>query len=196
MYEPINPNDQIRTGNYYHDGFYLRFGVGGGWMYGEASGDSLGGDVKTTGLTVPVEFALGGTPVAGIVLGVGSYGLLLPALNYDFSDGPDESAEFGAFTTVGPFIDFYVRPQYGIHLQFSPTVVLLSPGRSDSAGELTGVGYGAMIGAGYEIWVAKQWGGGWLLRLQATKVQLEDEDGNEIDYVSIMPSVLFTVTLH
>ena len=51
MYEPINPNDQIRTGNYYHDGFYLRFGVGGGWMYGEASGDSLGGDVKTTGLT-------------------------------------------------------------------------------------------------------------------------------------------------
>jgi hypothetical protein len=49
---------------------------------------------------------------------------------------------------------------------------------------------------GYEIWVAKQWGGGWLARLQAAKVKLEDDDGNEFDYIAIMPSVLFTITLH
>jgi hypothetical protein len=201
-YEFISSTDRIRTGAYHHDGLYLRFGVGGGWMYGQMESDALPRDLETKGLTVPLEFAVGGTPVAGIVIGVGYYGLLLPALSYQMSGGGmaevDEQAKFGAFAAVvGPFVDFYVRPAFGVHLQASPTLVYFAPGQSDTVNvKLRGLGFGAMLGAGYEIWVAKEWGGGWLLRVQGAMVKLEDEDGNEYDYLSIMPTGLFTITFH
>ncbi len=199
MYESVSSTDRIRTGAYYHDGLYLRFGVGGGWMYGEITDDSLPGTFETKGLTVPLEFAIGGTPVAGIVLGAGYYGVLAPSLNYALSGGGveiDEQADFGYFTAVGPFIDFYVRPMFGVHLQASPTLIYFAPGDSDSTTKVSGLGFGGMIGAGYEIWVSKDWGGGWLLRMQAAKITLEDDDGDEFDYWSIMPTVLFTVTMN
>jgi hypothetical protein len=138
--------------------------------------------------------------VWGIVLGVGFYNVYLPALNYEVSSGDatfDESADAGVLSAIGPFVDYYPRPKFGLHVQASPTVVLLSPGASDSFGNgVRGVGYGLMLGAGYEIWVANQWGGGWLLRVQGNKIRLEDDDGNEFESLSILPSVLFSVTLH
>ncbi len=199
-YEPVAPVDQKKTGINYHDGFYFRFGVGVGYVYGEISARELAGDVTTTGISVPFEVALGGTPVPGIVIGVGSYPLYLPALNYSVSVAGSDvegSADAGSFGALGPFVDFYPNPTQGVHLQAAPTFIVFSPGTSDGMPiELSGNGFGAMIGAGYELWVAEQWGGGWLVRLQAAKVTLEDEAGNEYDYVTIMPSVLFTITLH
>jgi hypothetical protein len=197
---PVTRRDGGKTGAQFHDGFYLRLGVGIGWHIGELTAEDVDGEITTTGIAIPVEVALGGTPVPGIVLGVGAYGLHLPSIEHELTVGDvsvSDTADWGTLTAIGPFLDFYMRPAFGVHVQIAPTLVLAAPGNADtSPSDLRGVGFGAMLGAGYEVWVADQWGAGWLLRVQGAKVTLESENGDEFDYLAITPSVLFTVTLH
>ena len=73
-----------------------------------SSGDeSLGG---VQGFTIPMELAIGGSPVPGVVLGAGSWPVHVPSAQYEFGRGDyakTESASYGSIAMLGPFIDVY-----------------------------------------------------------------------------------------
>jgi hypothetical protein len=194
--------ERRRTGKRFHDGFYLRLGLGAGYLISSwkpAGASESSGDAQ--GFTIPFEFALGGSPTPGLVLGVGWWDTHLPAVTYSAKRGEsslEETADYGAVGTFGPFIDVYPAPRAGFHLQAAPCVSRVAPGKSDeiATDTLSGVGYGAMLGLGYESWVADQWGIGILLRGTFTTGTITDESGREYDFWGLMPGLLFTATFH
>jgi len=99
---------------------------------------------------------------------------------------------------LGPFIDVYPAPRAGFHLQAAPCLTLVAPGTSDTLVKdtLSGVGFGGMIGLGYEGWVSDDWGIGILARAQMLSAQISDESDNKFDYLAVTPSLLMTATLH
>ena len=187
----------------YHDGFYLRLGVGAGALGAnvEASDSDAATQVHVSGVTIPVEVAIGGTPAPGLALGAGIYGLHLPSAQYTAGRGDyvrKGSAEYGAISMFGPFIDVYLEPRHGVHFQLAPCFTAVSAGKSEDldSDAMTGTGYGAMVGAGIESWVGEQWGLGVLARLQYASVELEDDSGDTYDLQALVPSLLVTATLH
>ncbi len=190
------------TGKRYHDGFYLRLGVGGGylvskWTLAEETESSAGAQ----GATVPVELAIGGTPSPGVVIGGGSWAVHVPSATYTAGRGDftsEETADYGSISMLGPFVDVYPAPRFGAHLQFAPCLALVAPGTSSEivTEELSGTGFGAMVGVGYEGWVSDQWGMGLLVRNQFVYAQVTDSDDNTFDFVGFTPGALITATLH
>jgi hypothetical protein len=205
---PPPPRDNLQDeppppeakGVHYHDGFYLRLGLGAGYLVSRGTGEN---DVEAgvSGVTIPVEFALGGTPARGLVVGGGAWGVHIPSAEYTAGRGDfvkSERADYGAISMIGPFMDGYVNPKQGFHVQGAACLTLVAPGQSDTiiTSDFAGAGFGGMFGFGYEGWVGEQWGMGVLARAQYLSVTLEDEDGNKIDYNAFAPSLLLTATLH
>lgn len=192
----------------FHDGFYLRLGLGVGVLLGKAelagaSGETPGlfDEVGVVGVAIPVELALGGTPAPGFAIGVGSYAVHVPSARYSSGRGDytvDERAEYGSISMLGPFFDYYVDPRAGIHVELSPGLVWVTPGKSDNIVDegLSGRGFGVMAGFGIEGWVSDQWSMGVLARGQFVSVKLEDDSDTEFDFYAFVPSLLLTLTLH
>jgi hypothetical protein len=164
-----------------HDGFYLRLGLGVGPLYSSEAG----------GVGIPSELALGGTPAPGLVLGVGNYGVVIPK--------PDDDRDAGqlAFNAWGPFVDYYLDPKLGAHVQASVMFVFGLSSPKDGVEGAYGPGYGAALGAGYEWWIAEQWSLGVVLRAAYYTVTLEGRNsGTKTDVSGFVPAVLFAATYH
>ena len=194
--------ERRRTGKRFHDGFYLRLGVGAGYLISKwtpaGESDSSGGAL---GFTVPVELAIGGAPAPGFVLGAGSWAIHVPAATYSAGRGDferEEDASYGSISMIGPFADIYPAPRAGFHLQVAPCLALVAPGGSDTivSDSLSGAGVGVMAGLGYEGWVADQWGLGVLLRAQFAYVEISDDDDDSYDFLGLMPGLLMTATFN
>jgi hypothetical protein len=207
------PRDEIRpsddslearrtSGKRFHDGFYFRMGLGAGYTVFKVTPveetDSTGGGA---GMTVPVELAIGGSPTPGFVLGFGSYAVNMPGVTYTGGRGDfvvEEEGDYGSIAMLGPFADIYPAPRSGFHLQFAPCFTVVSPGGSDTlvSDSLSGIGFGAMVGLGYEGWVSDQWGLGILLRNQFIYAQISDEEDDRFNTFGYVPALLMTATLH
>lgn len=201
--------ERERSGKRFHDGFYLRLGVGAGYLLSAATAQASDGgesasssrDGGLLGFTVPVEFAIGGSPTPGVVIGGGAWGLHVPAGQYTVGRGDyakTETASYGAMTMLGPFIDVYPAPRFGLHFQAAPGLALVNPGTSDTlvTSPYSGVGFGAMGGLGYEGWVSEQWGMGLLARLQFFTASMSNEAGDKYSLLALTPSILMTATLN
>lgn len=209
-YNESDMSERRRTGKRFHDGFYLRLGVGGGYLIStvsnadDASGESQSGDESIGGVQgfgVPLELAIGGSPTPGLVIGGGSWAVHVPSADYTQGRGDyakTESASWSSISMLGPFIDIYPAPRAGLHVQAAPCLTLVAPGTTDTlvTDTLSGVGFGGMVGLGYEGWVSDQWGVGILARAQMLSVNLTDESDNEFGYLALIPSLLMTTTFH
>jgi hypothetical protein len=194
--------ERRRTGKRFHDGFYLRLGLGVGYLLSKwtPSGDSesSGGAL---GFTVPTELAIGGAPVPGFVLGAGWWSINVPVASYTSGRGDfekEEDGSYGSISMLGPFADIYPAPRSGFHLQVAPCLALVTPGSSDTivSDSLSGSGLGVMAGLGYEGWIADQWGLGVLLRGQFAYVEISDDSDNTYDFLGVMPGLLMTATFN
>lgn len=206
------PQESARvTGKKFHNGFYLRIGVGVGAFLGSAKASDApsGGEgsapvydeVDSSGVAIPVEFALGGTPAPGFAIGVGSYAVHVPSALYSTGRGDyaiSERADYGSISMFGPFFDYYFDPEKGFHLELAPGFVGVNPGKSDVivTDDLSGSGWGVMAGLGVETWISDQWSIGVLARTQFVSVKLKDSSDEEFDFVAFVPGLLMTLTLH
>jgi hypothetical protein len=204
-----------------HDGFYLRLGIGAGYMLAPTTVTTSGSDDETTfttkGLAVASEFAMGGTVAPGLVIGGGVYGISAPSAKADdFKDDgeaiDDLEGEWDmiSLSIVGPFIDYYFNPEAGLHLQLAVGLASssVSEGEFKMAGEgsidtddETGSGFGAMLGFGFETWAGEQWSVGGLIRVLYADTTIEADlpgTSTEADWKtkSVIPGVLFTATYH
>jgi hypothetical protein len=164
-----------------HEGLYARFGVGPGFAAAKLFSTT---DSNSTGADVSTELSLGWAIRPGLVIGGGTFPMVVPGPSYDGMDAGGQHV-----SATGPFVDYYRRPSGGLHVQGA---LLFTAGYLDGSDErdgTVGFGYGAMLGAGYDRYVADHWSLGGLVRVTAYRLYGVDDS---IRLVS--PSLLFTAT--
>jgi hypothetical protein len=145
-----------------------------------------------------------GFSVYGLVLGVGAYTATMPAFEAE-TDDPETGSyafELTQLALFGPFADYYFDREGGFHVQGAPAVatVVAGSGEPEIAGPQaqahTAVGFGFMLGAGYEWWVDDQWSLGLIGRFTFGVTQGEDNRGVSWDHTSYAPALLLGTTYH
>ncbi len=166
-----------------HDGFYARIGVGPSFAIAKLFSAT---DSDSTGLAVSTELSVGTTIRPRLVLGVGTFPMVSPAPDYDGIDAGGQHV-----SATGPFVDYYFSSSGGLHVQggLLLTVGYLD-GSDDRAGNV-GMGYGGMVGVGYDRYVSDHWSLGGSVRLTAYRLYGVD------DSIRIAtPAALLTLTYH
>jgi hypothetical protein len=216
-YPPAVPPGPDRTTNF-HDGFYLRLGIGAGYLSDSVVADD---DLQYTlkGGAMALEVAFGGTPSPGIVIGGGIYqtSVFSPSVDGYEAAGVSLDADYESdsadLTLVALLVDAYINPRGGFHLQGGIGPALMVVGAADdcsqasyfngclSLEEQEADGLGLMLGVGYEVWAGEQWGVGALGRLVYASVSSDvqtslDAQPVEVSHSVIAPALLFSATLH
>ena len=210
---PVTPSLEAPHGSFEHDGFYLRAGIGGGLLMAHfASDDSkdYGGSVRGSllGGSLNFEFAIGGTPAPGLVLGGAMYlsGAGHPAKQTVKVDGqtvsPLPSQDMALFL-LGPFVDYYINPKSGWHVQGALGLASVAVAKTNQSNDDARVrarqqgGFGFMIGGGYDLWVSPQWSFGGLLRMMYASTATNSSSDEHFVYQGLaFPELLFTATYH
>src|ERR1051326_4947668 len=91
-----------------HDGLYFRIGVGPGFALGTLHSDMP--DSTSKGVDISTELAVGMTIRPGLVLGVGTFPMVVPSPSYDGVDAGGQHV-----SATGPFADYYLEPAHGLH---------------------------------------------------------------------------------
>jgi hypothetical protein len=166
-----------------HDGFYLRFGVGPGYALGTLASGAGEGD--STGVNVSTQLAVGWTVRPGLVLGGGTFPMVVPSPSYDGMDAGGQHV-----SATGAFVDYYPAPRKGLHLQGG---LLFALGYLDGGGRdaHVGAGYGGTLGVGYDVFVTDEWSIGGIVRATAYRLYGVDDS---IRLVS--PALLVSLVRH
>jgi len=192
-----------------HDGFYLRLGLGIGTFIANAKPSF--GSVDATGTGLAFDIAIGGTPTDGLVIG----GVLLTnsaatvhwkgdAIRETHDGRSKVDGDSGTLGLLGVFADYYPDPTGGFHVQAALGIGTLSFDSNRDVNsrfppdKWSGGGAGAMLGVGYEAWIAKQWSLGGVFRVLAVtgSLRAENEDSGSFGAKGIAPALLFTGTYH
>ena len=189
------------TGAYLHDGFYMRFGLGAGYVAEPI--DVTVGDYSYSyqidGVGVPIDFALGGTLGKGFVLGGVLYNLMLGPADRSMLPMPDSEREeehAARLSALGLLGDWYVDPASGFHIQG-----MLAGGSlalSDTAdSDYTPTASVVSLGVGYSFWIGPDSSAGILARVERASLLYEDDDtGVEYDHQLVHVGLMGTVTYH
>ena len=165
-----------------HDGLYVRLGVGPGYSVGWLSSDAPSN--RSTGVDISTELAIGWTVRPGLVIGGGTFPMIVPSPSYH---GVDAGGQHVSGT--GVFVDNYLDPDRGgLHVQGG---LLFTLGYLDDVnrGTVVGAGVGATVGIGYERFVTDRWAVGGIARVTAYELW---GVGNSLAIVA--PSLLVAVT--
>lgn len=182
---------------YIHDGFYARLGAGPGYVLGKSEPDQGTGTQDIGGFALSTELAFGGTISPGLVIGGGSYSMVVPGPTYSSDAGPDVDVGTHHVSGFGPFVDYYVDPRRGLHFQAALLLSGVYIQKKDQQESASGFGFGAMAGAGYELWVGHEWSIGPLLRVTLYNNAIEGSDsGGKATLRLFVPSLLFGATYH
>jgi hypothetical protein len=211
---------QTRSGN--HEGLYLRLGAGPSYFVDSVESEPYAimpgfvGTAKGTvkGVSPAFELAAGHSISPGLILGGGVYAHLVPSpsasgaeVNGTVSAKFDIDFASSSMILLGPFVDYYVDPESGFHVQGSLGLGILSLGQGTVAGTILGAsiqptpdqkGYGlaGMVGAGYEWRVSGKWAIGVLGRILAGRGSGDDGIGVNWTHTVFVPGVLATVTMN
>lgn len=164
-----------------HEGLYVRLGLGAGYALGTLASTA---DSESHGVNLATELAVGKNLRPGLVVGVGTFPMVVPSPEYD-----GVAAGGQHVSGTGAFLDWYRRPRGGLHAQAG---LLFAAGYLDGSAAraaTTGFGYGAMVGVGFDRYVAPRWSLGLLARVTAYRLYGVDDS---IRLAS--PSLLVTAT--
>ncbi|MFI5298276.1 MAG: hypothetical protein ACHREM_09280 [Polyangiales bacterium] len=148
---------QERYDDYVYDGFYFRFGIGGG---GISASPTIDGDTTdgftTRGAGLAAELMVGGSVAPGVALGGALF--YQQAVNptvtnngVDYRPNTDKNLNF---VFLGPFVDWHPNPRRGFHVGAFGGLARLT--MTDPTGATTsyspvGGALGLMIG--HDFWV-------------------------------------------
>ena len=153
------------SGVHMQDGFYMNFGIGLGYFTDDFEQNFvLFRDIngKAEGGSVSFQLAIGGTPAKGFVVGGGVIveQVADPKITVEGADiSNTDDISVGTFALVGPFIDWYFTPGEGLHLMamIGGASISVRDDTGDRKEDTNPGGGGAMVGLGYNFWVAEQW---------------------------------------
>lgn len=178
---------------HYHEGFYFRASVGGG--YGWGSYDTSGrSELDAAGGGLAADVWVGGSPSPGMALGGGFISNWLPAADFELA-GSDATvrSEGLANILIGPFIDGFPDVAGGWH--FGAMLGFVSqpvahPGLSN------GIGFGGSGWVGHDVWVAPEWSVGGLLRFVAAQTYHSGRFDDRLSAGHFNLSLLVTALYH
>lgn len=178
---PLPPADVDDPEHHNHDGFYLRLSLPIGWQATrfEFDGTTARRDFTVAGPAVGFELRLGGTPWAGLAIGVQIYNssarkedIYIPD-ERELGEEPsaDERSRVIARTALfGFFVDYFPDPRANFHLGGSLGIAnnrIEHDGVGDSDLD-DAAGLGASAWAGYGWWISKNWSIGALGQVTAS----------------------------
>ena len=186
---------------HHHDGFYLRMGLGPGYLHdslvlesSDANGNHASYDGSVKGGGVALELSFGGSVAPGFVVGGGLFHTLAVSRTVDTA-GIDTQVKsvYGHFL-VAPFVDVYPDPGSGFHLEGGVGLAISNNVNVSNQVTVTTapIGFGGFAGVGYETWVANQWSMGGLLRLSAIRVQ--EKQDNLLPFFPLVSTSQWKVT--
>ncbi len=173
------------------DGFVFQLSPGLGY-YSMTAEDALGTEVAFSGETFSLSLMLGGTIMPGLHVGGGFF--LDRAFSPTLEIGGQEAAgtpDFQQFVLgLGPFVDYYLDPAGGLHFQgFFGWGGVETSTEAGGAGGSDPTGLVVYLGAGYDVFLSDEWSVGGMARFAYGPFAL-----NEIDYPTIAPALLLTLT--
>lgn len=199
-YAPPASAYAAKAGAQTHDGFYLRMGIGLGYLsakdklefsFGNATSS---GDATISGTGVSGEFALGGTVAPGLVLGGASQFGVFPKPKVS-SGGQSVTADNGVvLSSLGLLLDYYIDPKDGFHIQGLVGYATLQSTNSSNNSK-TPSGLALSAGVGKEWWVGDEWSVGILGRVQYVNAKADYGLATET-ITAIVPAVMATFTYH
>jgi hypothetical protein len=149
----------VPPSSHYHDGFYLRLALGGGYVHNSISNDNAG-SMKVYGATIPLEILIGGSPAAGLAVGFGitANPMSKPKTEFEGQTMSVSSDYRVQYSRLGPFVDYYPNPSGNLHLLGSInyggfTIVEDSTDRTVANAK----GLALTAGVGYGLWVSSEW---------------------------------------
>jgi hypothetical protein len=164
-----------------HDGFYLRMALGLGASGALVSTDSTRvPNYSFNGGGGAGDIWIGGTPVAGLVLGGALSVLSLKSTTRRVSGDSQSGDVTGNTGILGIFVDGFPNPDRGFH--FGGTIGLAGThtdvkGNDSDTFNGGGVGLGAWLG--YDMWVGEQWSLGGMVRFTGS---LTHENRDDVNY--------------
>lgn len=157
-----------------HDGFYLRLGIGYGYLNTSSSfsGDINGqpardliGDFTYSGSGPALDFAIGGTPARGLVIGYAYAGqiVLAPRVTIEtpYGEQTKEPKNNLASATHGLLVDVFPNPRGNLELGGLVGFAVVSTGQEGNSS----LGMAGAIWGGYGVWASDQMSLVGLLRL-------------------------------
>jgi hypothetical protein len=198
------------TGDYVHDGLYLRLagGLGGATDRLTGSGRSSEGPIgrlrgSVSSIAGATQVAVGFTPLRGWVLGVAIDTVTLSGGQASLKEELGQF-EFGTsqLAVYGVLIDYYHDALRGFHVQATGgiTSYVMSQGQALSDGVIApphaAVGGGFSLGLGNQWWISPEWSVGVLPRLMLGWASGTDQFGAVHRHRGIGYSLLLTMTYH
>ncbi len=180
-----------------HTGFFLRMGLGGGYMATATTLESptAPGKVNAAGGAIALDLAIGGAVSPGIIL-AGSYSVLsVGDAKLSNDTRVYRPAHDMALTMVAAMLDVYPNPKMGFHFGGSLGFAFARARADEDALATTGgqSGLGLAPHVGYEWWVSNYWGLGVLGRFVVARTDGNYGDGKEKDNIS-GGAILFSAT--
>ena len=179
--------------HHYHEGFYFRGSVGGG--YGWGSYDTSGrSELSASGGGLAADVWVGGSPSPGVAIGGGLISNWLPTAEFELAQGDVVTRSDGiANILIGPFIDGFPDVAGGWH--FGAMVGFVSQPLAHPAFS-NGIGFGGSGWVGHDVWVAPDWSVGGLLRFVAAQTYHSGRFDDRLSAGHFNVSLLVTALYH
>lgn len=182
-----------KRGAHLHDGFYLRCGLGAGYISAKTQNGST-----FKGWGVAPDFWLGGTPAPGLVVGITLNGVSAPHPHAELT--AEDTGGLGArsgdaqgvltYSVLGVFGDYYPNVAGGLHVMAGVNLSLFRFTADNGVASTPASGLGLLGGVGYEWWVGRQWSIGPLARLHWASV-------NDVEAIRVLvPVIVLAGTYH
>jgi hypothetical protein len=185
------------SAGYERKGFFLRLGVGGGYMLGPhdikidqyTAGQMWTANEPAThrGLALLSEISIGGTVMPGLVLGGGIYDMTAPSTTVK-AFGLEDSIGAVTGSLVCPIADGYFSPREGFHVGGGPCLAVAQIGD----GKDPVVGWGLTGAIGYDFWIGGAWSLGVLGRAHYFNASTKDW----VTFQAITPGLMFAATYY
>ena len=177
-----------------HDGFFMRFNVGPGFLH---ASETWGGVTDTySGMGVTFGAAFGGAVAPNLLIYGEVLGTSVIEPDVTFSDGSPGGPINGDMTmgSVGPGVAYYFEPT-NLYLSGTLTFTRISfTDNSSDATSDTNVGIGLSLMVGKEWWVARDWGLGLAGQMHLATMGDDPAPGYHARMNALVFSLLFSAT--
>jgi hypothetical protein len=146
-----------------------------------------------SGYSFAIDLMAGSAVLPWLIVGGGVCSDTVAGGNVRNSNQSERSIEHSLYyAVIGGFADLYTAPPAGLHFQALLGLARLS--QAENLGHDTAVGFGAVLGVGYELAVGRRWNLGALARLAFSPLSMSRVAGQQPSPSMVEPSLLWTAT--
>ncbi len=176
---------------------YIRMAAGVGFPFGSDIADRYddrgSGASHFSGYSFALDVMAGTAVLPWLMIGGGAASDTVGGGTVRNASQSKRSIEHSLYyAVIGPFADLYTAPPAGLHFQALLGLARLSP--ADDLGHNTALGFGAVLGVGYEMPVGRRWNLGALARVAFSPLSMKRVAGQQPSPTLYEPSLLWTAT--